>query len=742
MSDIVTVDGSQAADSRDSVLSEGKELFEMFADADRDNRAIADEDTAFIEDDEAQWPAEVLEERRDQNLPCLTANRLKPIARQVVNDMRQNRPSIKVSPADSQADPDTAEIIAGLIRNIEYTSNAEAAYDTAGECAVIAGVGYLRVDIDYAYDDSFDLDLKINRIPNRASVYRDVNSTASDSSDWNDAFVVEEVTRKDYERRFNDNNPVSWDVSEWRSHSNTWLDDDKVLIAEWWNRTEVEKPIVQLSNGWVFEVDRLLNDPDLRQLLFMIQIGQIQVVNERMIKSHKVVQRIMSGAEILEEVNWPGKYIPIVPVFGDEYWLHGKRHYRGLLHHAKDSQRMLNYWQSQSTALTALAPRSPWLMPDGAQDADPSAWETANTRNHPYLVYGQTVDGQWVPPQRQPLDGGVAAGALQQAAQASQDIHHTTGIYPHNLGESQGPEQSGRAIRNRIQQGDKGTYHFIDNLNRAIRHTGRILVDLIPHIYTNDRVIRIMGKDGSHENVPLGQPMPKKNPQTGQPMMQQVQQPDGRMYEQPVTAIHDLSVGKYDVTVDTGPSYQTQRQEAAEMVTSWLQAYPQGAPMMVDILAKNQDWPGADEIAERFKAMLPPPLKGGPDPQVMQLQQQLQQGAQYVQILQREVENLKAQLKDKQTENYIKNRGADIDAYEAVTERMEKAAQVDDLARQRAQENMAMAAARYRPPMPPQQPPMSRPPVPGSPPNRAPQRPQGGPMAAPPMRPPQFPPRG
>jgi hypothetical protein len=203
--------------------------------------------------------------------------------------------------------------------------------------------------------------------------------------------------------------------------------------------------------------------------------------------------------------------------------------------------------------------------------------------------------------------------------------------------------------------------------------------------------------------------------------------------------MHDLSVGKYDVAVDTGPSYATQRQEAADMVVSLLQAYPQGAPMMIDILARNQDYPGSDEIAERFKTMLPPQLKGGPDPQVMQLQQQLQQGAQYVQILQREVEQLKSQIKDKQTENYIKNRGVDVDAYEAVTERLEKASQADELARQRAQENMALAAARYRPPM--QQQPMSRP-VPGPSPFGAPQQPQIAPRpAANPMGP-QQPPRG
>ena len=723
------------------LLSEGKDLFERFADADREDRAIAEADILFVDEDEAQWDSDVLQKRRMADLPCLTINRLKPIVRQVVNDARQNKPSIKISPRDSQSDPATAEVIAGLIRQIEYASNAEVAYDTAVESAVKCGRGFWRVNIDYAHADTFDYDITIERIPNTMAVYHDVNSTAADSSDWNECFVVEKVTKKEYERRFHDAKPVSWDVADWRSHGTTWLEDDEVLVCEWWQRREEETEILQFNNGHVMEAEVFWNDPDLRQLRDLWMYGQLQITNRRMKKRHRVTQRIMSGAEILETNEFPGEFIPIVPVWGDEYWAQGKRHTRGLIHHSKDSQRMINYWTSQATALVALAPRAPWLVAEGVTDVDPESWENANTENLPYLTYGPTVNGDWVPPQRQPMDGGVAAGALQQAAQSAADIQHTTGIYNNSLGDS-GNETSGRAINARKEQGDKSTFHFIDNLNRAIAHTGRIIVGLIPFVYTNDRVIRVLGKDGQASTVPLGRPVPRTDPMTGQPM----QPPPGQPYSAEMLMIHNLGVGKYDVTVDTGPNYQSQRQESVNNIIEMMRVNPAVGQMSMDILARNMDWPGADELAKRFEAMLPPQVKGGPDPQTMQLQQQSQQLAQYVQILQREVEQLKAQLKDKQTENYIKNRGVDVDAYEAVTERLEKAAQADDIARQRAQENMAMAAQRYRPPMPP--PPMSRPPVPPGPqqpgamPPNAPQRPQRGPMAAPPMRPPMIPPRG
>src|SRR6185369_16026678 len=140
--------------------------------------------------------------------------------------------------------------------------------------------------------------------------------------------------------------------------------------------------IVKLSNGHVYSAEDLALDMDLQAL---IEAGTLQVVGTRKTRSHKVTQIIMSGADILEKNDWPGCYIPIIPVYGDEIVVEGKRYFRSLIHSAKDAARMFNYWRTTSTELVALAPRVPWIGRKGTFDSDVDRWATANTTSHSYL---------------------------------------------------------------------------------------------------------------------------------------------------------------------------------------------------------------------------------------------------------------------------------------------------------------------------------------------------------------------
>lgn len=610
------------------ILKDAKDAFDLAAEAEAENRKEALDDIRFARLGE-QWPDNVKKQREREQRPCLTINRMPSFIRQVVNDARQNKPSIKCHPADDQADVETAEIINGLIRNIEYTSNADVAYDTAIENSVTCGIGYWRVKLDYAHDDTFDMDLCIDRVANVFSVYGDPHSTAADSSDWNRAFVTEMMKKTDFEKKYKGSKPVDWESLGYTSLKQPWAEGEQVMLAEYWERSEVSRIIVALSDGSIIDAERYKAAKDV------FEVMGLQVVGERATKSWKVVQRIMTGAEILETNDWAGKYIPIVPVYGDEINIEGKRYFRSLIRDAKDPQRMLNYWRTTSTEMVALAPKAPFIGPKGAFKSDLDKWNTANTQSHAFIEY----DGQ-VPPQRQPY-AGPAAGAIQEAMNAADDLKSIMGIYDASLG-ARSNETSGRAILARQREGDVSTFHFIDNLARAIRHTGRILIDLIPTVYTGERIVRVLGPEGDDpKNVPLGKPT-----QT----------------EEGMEKVFDLTIGKYDLTVETGPSFTTRREEAAAQMAELLRVYPAAAPVIGDLLAKNLDWPGADEIAKRLQAMLPPQVKGQ-DPQSAQMQQVIQQ-------LQQQLGQMGQKLQEVQTDKTIDVEKVRVDAYNAETNRL------------------------------------------------------------------------
>lgn len=585
----------------DSILEEATEAFDLAVEHENENRREALEDIRFARLND-HWPEKVRKMRELEGRPCLTIPMLPPVIRQVVNDARQNKPSIVVHPVDSASDPETAEIMNGLIRNIEQSSDAEVAYDTALDFAVTGGFGYFRINTRYATDSSFEQDLVIERVANPFSIYGDPNSTAADSSDWNTSFVVDTMPRDDFKRRWKGAEAVDWAGSGYDGLKAPWCEGDRVMVAEYWKREEIKRQIVALDNGDVVDLERFEADLAKYQALGVEMIGR-----PREVPSHKVTQYIMTGAEVLETVEWAGKYIPIIPVYGEELFVDGRRYISGIVRSAKDAQRIFNYWRTTTTELVALAPKTPFIGVVGQFETDAAKWATANTEAHAFIEYDAKNGAP--PPQRQPF-AGVPAGALQEALNASDDIKRITGIYDASLG-AKSNETSGKAIMARQREGDVSTFHYIDNLSRAIRHAGRILIDLIPKVYSTERIVRVLGPNGEQERVPLKKPVTVRKKGEG-----------GKMEE--IERVFDLSVGQYDLTVKVGPSFTSQREEAATQMIELIRAYPAAAPMIGDLLARNLDWPGADEIADRLKAMLPPQARGddnAPNPEVEQAKQ-------------------------------------------------------------------------------------------------------------------------
>ena len=644
-------------------LAEALEHFKLSEEAESENRKAWIDDVRFARLGE-QWPDGVKRQREIDGRPCLTINRLPAMLRQVVNDARQNKPAIKVHPVDSGAKRETAEILNGLIRNIEYTSNADVAYDTALDHAVTGGFGYFRIDVDYACDDEFDLDIKIGRIANPLTVYGDENSTAADSSDWNKAFITELYTESEFEKRWKGAEKSNWE-SSYRDLPDGWRDNELVRVAEWWTREEVPAKLLKLSDGMVLYVNEYMRIKDI------LDAQGITVVGERDTKTNKVKQKIISGAEVLEENEWAGKFIPIVPVYGDEVMVEGKRHWISLTRWAKDPQQMFNYWRTASTELVALAPKAPYLGPKGAFNTDADKWATANNVSYPYIEY----DGA-VMPQRQPF-AGPPAGALQEALNASDDMKSTMGIYDAALG-ARSNETSGRAILQRQRESDTATFNYIDNLSRAIRHAGRVMVDLIPKVYNAPRIIRVIHEDGSNESVPINQPFTPD--QAKSPQAQAYEAGKTQETVDGLTRIYDVTTGKYDVTCEAGPSFSTKREEAAAQMIELGRMFPPMMQVAGDLLVKNLDWPGADDIADRLKAMLPPQLQGQ-SPQVMQMRQQMQQmdqmAKQAVGQLNQQIAQLQQQLQQEKSHDAqamlqadIDRKKLEIDEYNAVTNRM------------------------------------------------------------------------
>ena len=635
------------ADTDDSkakgdILAEALKAFELCKEAEEHNRVTSLDDIRFSKLQE-QWPEAILKQREAEQRPCLTIDKTQAFIRQVVNDSRQNKPAIKVRPADSKADPETAEVINGLIKNIEYTSNADIAYDTAIESAVAGGFGYFRVGLDYTFDDSFDLDIKIERILNPHAIYGDPNATSADGSDWNVAFVIDRMSRDEYKRKYGDKQTVNFDDDAW-SEADGWLEDNSVLVAEYWTREETERELLMFDNGMVFPKEEAEADQDIAMA---IEVGALNIVKTRMSKSYKVRQVIMSGVEVLEKNDWPGKYIPIIPVYGDEFAVEGKRYFRSLIHPAKDAQRMFNFWRTNSTELVALAPRVPYIGEQGAFDVDADRWQTANTQSHPYLEYKKGS----ISPQRQPLDMGVAAGSLQEALNASDDMKAIIGMYDASLG-ARSNETSGRAIMARQREGDVSTFHFIDNLARSIRQLGRVVIDLIPSVYTEERIIRVVGEDGKEKPVQINKESPKTD-NKGNPVTDK----DGNA----IMALHDLTAGKYDLTVEAGPSFTTRREEAVAQMTEMIRALPEAAAILGGPLIKSMDWPGAQEIAEKLESLDPTNKPQIPP----ELQQAIEQGQQRIAELEQENQQLKAKTGTEQQKIQVDQYGKETDRLKA-----------------------------------------------------------------------------
>lgn len=594
----------------DKIIAEAKARFKRCQDWETDARKLFVDDLRFANgdaDNGYQWPDAIRNARDLAGQPRLTINKTRQHCLQIINDARQNKPSVTVRPMGDGASYEAAQVFEGIVRHIEYISNAQAAYDTATWNQVVGGIGWWRVITDYACDDSFDQEIYIRRIPDPLSVYLDPDIQQYDGSDARFGFVFRDMTRDEFEAAYPDAKPQG--DAPLGNAGDGWADKDHVRVAEYYRRVEKSDRLIALKTGDTVRASEVPGE-------ILAEIDADPENRSRAITTYQVEWFLIAGDKVVERRDWPGQYIPLVRVVGEEVVIDGRLDRKGHTRALKDPQRMYNYWNSEAAAVVALQSKTPYVAPLAAVEGLEGYWETANTANHSFLPYKHRDDrGEVMPPPQRQTPPVMPDAYLKGMTQSAEDMRMVSGQYQAVMG-SPSNETSGVAINARQRQGDNATYHYIDHLGQAIRFTGKILIDLIPKIYDTPRVIRILAEDGDESEIHL-------DPRAPQALQEHSEQSASDI-EADVTRIFNPSVGKYEVEADIGPAYATRRQEAWNAFTQIASQNKDMMHVIGDLMFKAADFPMADEVAERLKRLVPPNVLGSVNPEVQQAQQQIQ----------------------------------------------------------------------------------------------------------------------
>ena len=614
----------------DSRISEAIEFLRNAAEADTTNRAEALDDVKFAAGD--QWPVEIQNSRNLEARPCLTINKIDAYVRQITNQQRQQRPRISCQGMNNETDAKMAEIITGICRHVEVNSNADYAYDTAYDFAVRMGWGYWRVTTDYVRPDSFDQEIYIKPIDNPFTVYFDPNSVAPDGSDAEKCLITVVMSKESFRKMYPDADDGGNFSARGTGDSNSeWVTKNDIRIAEYFYTRIVSTHLVLLSDGTTVYEDEL---PDAE----VLDVAGIYEVSKRKTFKKSIKWCKLTAMEVLEEGTWAGKYIPVVPTYGQQCVVDNKRKKFGLVRMAKDPQRMYNFWQTSMTESVALAPRAKWIMAEGQDENHEQEWASANNTSYAYLRYKQTdINGQPAPPPIRQVPEQPPAAIMAAAQSITQDLQAVVGIFdPNQLPQG---NISGKALQGQQGQIDMTNFHYYDNLTRSIAHTGRIILDLIPKIYSAERVMRIIGDDGKPELTTINQKTGQKD-ENGIEMI-----------------LNDVTVGEYDVVMQTGPGYNTKRQEAVDSMMSLLAADPNLMQQAGDLIFRNMDFPGAEVIADRLASVNPLAQIDAKSEIPPQVQMQLANSQQQIQAMQQQIQQMAMVIKNRQDVEQVRQVG-------------------------------------------------------------------------------------
>jgi hypothetical protein len=567
-----------------------------------------------------QWPEDAKAARVGK--PTIASDRLNAQVKQICNQQRDNRPAICYHAVNNQANADVANIWQGIARHVEVQSKADLAYDTGFEHAVQGGIGFLRLMTEYK-PGTFDQRMKIVTVPNPFMVYIDPSFAEVDGSDIRYAFVMDLMSEDEFKEEYGESNLGNKSFQSWAqiaSRFPEWFDMETkaTMVIEYYEKTHEKYTLCKLKSGKVMDkadctekqLKQIAKDPDGKP----IERDDYRPV----VKWYK----LCAPGEILEETEWIGDDIPIIPIFGDIILDNGNRVYSGLVRNTKEEQVMLNTIKTVILEMIARSPKNPWLVAEGSIDDHKDEWASVNVLDLPYLTFKTKVEGDDNPlpmPQRQTAEAPIQ-NMMAVAQMLENDIKATSAIFDPTLGEKMANDQSGIAIKALQNAGNVAHYNFSDNLTRALRVLGKQMLDVGRKIMTEPEVIHILGIGDNHQMVGVNG----------------ADQPEDGGELAAMGKVFDLSVGEYDVTVDSGPSYQTKRQENLNMLTQLAMKNPAISNYCMDLIVGLMDFPESTELRKRLEKLLPPALQpidqqNKPDPQA--LQQQLAQAHQMIQQL-------------------------------------------------------------------------------------------------------------
>lgn len=581
-------ENTQGNTAEEKLLTEIRERWDYCVEQWQDIRAAAKEDMEFVRGD--GWPPQERKAREDAGRPCLVFDELSQYINQLINDIRQNKRAVQVNPRGSGANDSTAELRGNMIREIEYKSNAQYAYATAFENSCQRSYGYWRIITRYVNDDSFDQECRIKAIPNPDTVYYDPDCKERDCSDAEYCFVTDTMPRKEFSRRWPKAKKVSFTSDDMKT-APAWIKEQDIQVAEYWRVNHEMGEITQPETGHKRKVDK-----------------------------RTITQIITNGVEILEKNEWVGKYIPIIALFGKELYVDTgagtRRVLMSFIRLARDPQQLYNYYRTCEAELVGMTPKVPWVGASGQFDSHKEEWQKANQVPLAYLQYDAIVDatGQNVLPPPQRNDFNPPIQSLEVGAESTRRaIQAAMGISALPTQALRMNEKSGTALKQIDQQEDRGSFHFIDNYEMALEHSGRVLNDLLGKIYDSEREVGIRKPDDTHAIVPINQEAVGDD---GQPME------------------NDLSKGEHEVTISTGPSFQSEREKANEfvdLIVPNIEQLPLDPVIKARFLALGIKLKNLGPIGDEMVQLL------SPDNQTGALQQQLAQAGMTVQQLQQQL---------------------------------------------------------------------------------------------------------
>lgn len=583
---------SRETDSDKKLLLELRDRYKKCVDADRENRNKYKANMRFTLVPGEQWDETSKKERgKDRVMYEFNETRIK--CKAVVNQIRANRPSAKITPAED-GDVELAEAMKGLIDQIQNASDADSVMDYATEHQVIGGMGAERYITRYC-DDSVDRqEIVIEPVKNPMCLYADHACQKQDKSDARYWILASKLSKEVFKARYPKAKPVEFDVEDEFDDD---CDEDHVWVAEYWKQRPITRNLALLSDGKTVDLDKIKALPD-----------GITVVKTRAVPSHEIIQYICSGDAVLtddegnKEHLWAGKEFPFNIVYGEYSVVDGKEVWYGLPEHGKDAQRAHNWAATSVYEAIASAPQGTTWVTEKQAEGLLAEWAEAQRKNLRIKRYNHDSNAPGPPTEVPPAT--IPTALMAAFEMSSNSLKAVLGMPDSTLGEK-GAENSGIAIRRRQEAGAVANFNFGDNVTKFVRRRMTVLMDLIPNVYDTPRQIRVLGKDGAEKWIKIND----LDPVTGE-------------------RINDLSAAKFDLVVTQGPNFATQRQEAAETYMGMMQTNPllaQGAP---DLIFKALDLPYSQEISERMKALLPPPIQAmlnkDQDPAVVAAMQQVE----------------------------------------------------------------------------------------------------------------------